>query len=117
MRALQSVSDQIQHEEPGIAHVRIDGITAQYSGETRAAQALRAALPDWLAPRAHVASGKFPAYAATPAGGAIIAPNNLRALLSPLSANLLPIFGNLKRGLRLLGLNRLKDIAALTQTR
>ena len=63
IRALQSLSDQAQPEELGIAHVRIDGIAALYGGETQAAQALLAALTSWFAPRGGVASGKFAAYA------------------------------------------------------
>lgn len=119
VRALQTVSDRVQPEEMGIAHVRIDGLADLYGGEIQTAPALLAILPHWLTPRAGVASGKFTAYAAAlnaPAGGARIAPDNPRALLAPLSASLLPVSDKTKRELRLFGLHRLKDIAAMTQS-
>ena len=118
VRALQSVSDLVQPEELGVAHVRIDGLARIYDGETQTAQALLAALPHWLSPRAGVASGKFTAYAAAltaPAGDVRVAPDNPHTLFAPLSANLLPISSNTKRELALFGLSKLKDIAAMTE--
>lgn len=118
VQALQSVSDRVQPEELGVAHVSIDGLAGIYGGEIRTAQALLAALPHWLAPRAGVASGKFAAYAAAltaPAGDVRVAPANPRAMLAPVRASLLPISAKIKRELSLFELHRLKDIAAMTE--
>ena len=59
VRALQTVSDRVQPEELGIAHVRIDGLADLYGGEIQTARALLAPLSASLLPVSDKAKRKL----------------------------------------------------------
>ena len=116
LEALEQRSPDVEDAEPGLAYVRLDGLELMYGGDARLVTALLNAVPDRLEPRIGVAEGKFPAYVAAGLGGpggATKVPEDVRAFLSPLSVDLLPVSWEVRARLHDFGLHTLGQAAAL----
>ena len=117
MDALLGVSDRVEAAELGVAYARIDGLEALYGGETEVAEALLAALPEYLRARIGIGDTKFTAFVAArtaPALGIAACPDDAAGFLAPMPIDLLPVSGELKRSLRSFGVHRMSQLAGMS---
>ena len=115
--ALLGVSDRVEAAEPGVAYARIDGLEALHGGEAEVAEALLAAVPDWLNARIGIGDTKFTAFVAArtaPALRVAVCPDDAPGFLAHKPIDLLPVSGELKRSLRSFGVHRMGQLAALS---
>lgn len=120
LHGLTTLSPEVEDEEWGRAYLNVTGLEKHYRDEATLAVEIVATVhaSDGLKAAAGIASGKFPAFAA----GSLLAQGEVRviargdeaAFLAPLSVNLLPAEREVISRLRLLGLDRLGEVAALT---
>ncbi len=116
LTALQAVSDRVEQAALGVAYVRLDGLETLYGGEERLVNALRNAIPQYLAPRVGVADAKFTAFVAARTGRAgevTRAPAYAAAFLAPHPVTLLPLEPAVHECLQRFGLRTLGDVAAM----
>ena len=115
---LQEVTGRVEDAELGVAYAALDGLEMLYGGEDPLAQALLDALPAYLAPRAGIGAGKFPALAAAMTAApmeTVRVPEDAAAFLANRSINLLPISERTITSMRRFGIHTLGQIAALNQ--
>ncbi|MDE3076492.1 MAG: hypothetical protein KGJ86_13805 [Chloroflexota bacterium] len=113
-RAVYDLSPRVEVREPGCLYAGVDGLRP---GEdvilTNLADAVCAA--SGLRPKAAVASGKFPAYAAAVTSDAarVIPAGEVASFVAELACEHLPVPIELRQRLRLFGLRKLRDVAKL----
>ena len=113
---LEQRSPIVEDAELGIAYVDLRGLEAMYGGEAKLVHVLLSAVPQAYRPRAGVAEGKFPAYAAAlqaSPGGAVRLPADAAPSLAPLPVRVLPTGWQVKQRLVSFGLHTLGDVARL----
>ena len=134
LTALQGISDRVEDAGPGlnsltlgVAYVALDGLESMYGGEERLVLALLNAVPQYLAPRAGIGEGKFPAMVAAHSSDspslfacemgfqvrARNVPPDAAAFLAPRPVALLPVSENTISALRRFGLHTLGQVAAM----
>ncbi len=120
LSALGEVSPEIEDEELGRAYVNVKGLAPHYRDEealaARLVEVIRNASD--LDARVGIAEGKFPAFAAAttcePGRSCIARAGSEADLLAPLSMQMLPVEAAVITRLKLLGLERIGDVAALS---
>ena len=127
LTALQGISDRVEDAGPGlnsltlgVAYVALDGLESMYGGEERLVLALLNAVPQYLAPRAGVGEGKFPAMVAARSSDPLRAgkvPPDAAAYLAPRPIALLPVSENTISALHRFGLHTLGQVAAMDVNR
>ena len=134
LTALQGISDRVEDAGPGlnsltlgVAYVALDGLESMYGGEERLVLALLNSIPQYLAPRAGIGQGKFPAMVAARSSDspslfacemgfqvhARKVPPDAAAFLSPRPVALLPVSENTISALHRFGLHTLGQVAAM----
>ena len=134
LTALQGISDRVEDAGPGlnsltlgVAYVALDGLESMYGGEERLVLALLNSVPRYLAPRAGIGQGKFPAMVAARSSDspslfacemgfqvrARKVPPDAAAFLSPRPVALLPVSENTISALHRFGLHTLGQVAAM----
>ena len=134
LTALQGISDRVEDAGPGlnsltlrVANVALDGLESMYGGEERLVLALLNSVPRYLAPRAGIGQGKFPAMVAARSSDspslfacemgfqvrARKVPPDAAAFLSPRPVALLPVSENTISALHRFGLHTLGQVAAM----
>ena len=134
LTALQSISDRVEDAglglnslTLGVAYVALDGLESMYGGEERLVLALLNSVPRYLAPRAGIGQGKFPAMVAARSSDspslfacemgfqvrARKVPPDAAAFLSPRPVALLPVSENTISALHRFGLHTLGQVAAM----
>ncbi len=114
--SLADVGQRVEGPELGTAYVRLDGLGALYGGEPRLVYTLLGVIPHDLEPSVGVGAAKFPAFVAARAGKArqvSWVPSDAARFLSPHPIDLLPVSGEIKESLRLLGLHTMGEVAEL----
>jgi nucleotidyltransferase/DNA polymerase involved in DNA repair len=120
LAALGEVSPEVEDERLGRAYVNIGGIESHYfDDDALAAQLIETVSgASGLDARVGMASGKFPATAAAttcrPRESRILPAGSERQFLAPLTTQMLPLDTGVLSRLKLLGLERVGDIAELT---
>jgi DNA polymerase IV len=120
LATLGEVSPEVEDEELGRAYVNIEGLDGHYSSdEVLAARLIETVRTvSGLDAGVGMANGKFPAFAAAttcgPGESRIVPAGSEREFLAPLTTQMLPVEGRIISGLRLLGLDQIGDVAALT---
>ena len=127
LTALQGISDRVEDAGPGlnsltlgVAYVALDGLESMYGGEERLVLALLNAVPQYLAPRAGIGQGKFPAMVAARSSDPLRAgkaPPDAAAFLAHRPVALLPVSENTISALRRFGLHTLGQVAAMNVDR
>lgn len=116
-RALYGVSPSIEVREPGCLYVSVEGLgDSEEALLDRLAAAAHAACG--VRPQAAIASGKYPAYTAalTADEPRVIPAGETASFVGQLSCDHLPLPFELRQRLRLLGLQRLADVAQLPKS-
>jgi nucleotidyltransferase/DNA polymerase involved in DNA repair len=114
------LSPEIEDEEMGRAYLNVSGLQHLYRDESDLCASIISAVKEasGLEASTGLAEGKFAAFAA----GTLTAPGRCRVVpapevaefLAPLGVDLLPFDPDIKHRLRLLGLERIGDVAALS---
>ena len=120
LTALQGISDRVEDAGLGVANVALDGLEPMYGGEERLVLALLNAVPQYLAPRAGIGEGKFPALVAARGSDPLRAgkvPPDAAAFLSPRPIALLPVSENTISALHRFGVHTLGQVAAMDAAR
>jgi nucleotidyltransferase/DNA polymerase involved in DNA repair len=118
--ALGEVSPEVEDEAPGRAYVNVRGLDAHYRDDEALAGHLIEAVANASGLEAGVgmAGGKFPAFAAGstcgPRQSRVVDPGSEAAFVAPLSVRMLPVGPQVIDRLRLLGLERIGEVASLT---
>ena len=115
LRALDSVSDQVEGAELGVAYVGLDGLATMHGGEAELHEALLRAAPEHLNPRLGLGPNKFTSLVAARVRGlahVTTVPSDSAAFLAPHSINLLPCASELKEDLRRFGLETMGAVAS-----
>ena len=100
----------------GLAYVDLRGLEKLYNGEANLLKAMVDAVPQAYYPRAGVAQGKFPAYAAAlqaKPSRAVQVPEDAAAFLSPLPVTHLPTSWKVRERLLDFGLDSMGSVARL----
>jgi nucleotidyltransferase/DNA polymerase involved in DNA repair len=118
--ALDEIAPQVEDEELGRAYLNVAGLERHYRDDghlaARICETVRAA--SGLLPRIGIAGGKLPARAAAssvePGGVCAVPPGSEAAFLAPMDVDLLPVEVDVVERLRMLGLETLGEVAALS---
>src|SRR5690606_6824883 len=120
LAALGEVSPEVEDEELGRAYVNIEGLAKHYRDDAALASHLIETVWDasGLAARVGMANGKLPAFAAAttcgPRESCVVPAGDEKEFLAPLSLQMLPLEAEVLSRLKLLGLEKVGDVAGLT---
>lgn len=114
---LGEISPEVEDEELGRAYLNGDGLTPHYGDEEALVRYIAEAVQasSGLEAAVGLATGKFPAFAATVSGCCQVVPGGGEsAFLAPLALDLLPVAPEICQRLRLSGFETIGEVAGLT---
>jgi nucleotidyltransferase/DNA polymerase involved in DNA repair len=120
LAALGEVSPEVEDEEMGRAYVNVEGLGSHYCSDKAFTSHLIETVLDasGLEARLGMGNGKFPAFAAATTCGPrecrTVAAGSEPEFLAPLTVEMLPVESVVIACLKLLGLERIGDVARLT---
>jgi nucleotidyltransferase/DNA polymerase involved in DNA repair len=120
LRDLEQVSPAVEPGSFGVIFIDLHGLDRHYPDPGSMEEAILACAPAALRPRIGIGSGKFPALVAArqakPGQSHRIPSRNVAAALSSVSVDVLPVSHEVRRRMRLLGLETLGSLAALPRS-
>jgi nucleotidyltransferase/DNA polymerase involved in DNA repair len=120
LEALESTAFAVEAGPEGIWFVELQGLVGCYGSQEAMASAILDCAPAALAPRLGIAPGKFPALVAArraAIGGFLdVLPRRVEVFLAAQPVEMLPVSEEMRRRLRLLGIETLGALAALPRS-